>query len=149
MKDRSNDMGTQIKDRIRNKRDMMEDIANSVLETKLNIRGIEQQLREWKYSKTALRSDELGPGVFMVPIYIKKVSIGTSYVTAEYPKQWVRIFFSTDKESPEYIGFIHLEMTESIDGYFVESPKTNTLEIYTDNLHSEYNKSLYLTEVKV
>lgn len=111
--------------------------------------GIVKQLKEWLYSKTALKINELGPGVFIKPIYIKKVSYGTAFAKTEYPKEWIRIFFSTDKNSNEYISFIHLEEQPNINGYNILENDIRTLEIYTDNLHSEYNKSLHLEEVKV
>ncbi len=81
----------------------------------------------------------------MPELYLKKYKHGVFKKYKDITESWTRLFFNVTKESNNWCIFIHTSLQEDEPAYvYMETKDVIALGIVTDNLHTEYNKKLWL-----
>lgn len=103
------------------------------------------KLNDWQREQKPIRVNEFGPGVYMPPLYLKKYKHGVFKKYEDITESWTRLFFNVTKESNNWCIFIHTSLQYNAPDYvYMETDDIIALGIVTDNLHTEYNKKLWL-----
>lgn len=116
---------------------------------KMDAKEIKSILNRWKTENKVIQINDIGPGLWIPGVYLKKYSSGKHTVDG-IDKHWFRLFFGFYEKNPKYNFFIHVTR-ELYTGHFTDDIykycKTDTYEtidIITDNLHTEYSKHLIM-----